>query len=150
MQLKLQRSQKSSGMISKSVVFCLDARVELTPEEAENVQKYKLGSMVIYNSEASKRHLAAGDAAAASSTAGGVGKAFVRLAMAKLSLNISIDSLTRGHHIECKDLEELLGAEEAVMEGCKTLKMYLDAAGTFDGREVVVDFDEPEQQVAAA
>lgn len=106
MQLKLQRSQRSSGVFSKSVVFCLDVRAELTPEETQNVQKYKLGSMAIYNSEASKRHLAVGKEAIAS---GGLGQAFLKLAMAKLSLNITIDSLCGGHHIECKDLDELLG-----------------------------------------
>jgi len=144
MKLKLQRSQKSSGMISKSVVFALDARVELTPEEQDNLKKYKLGNQVIYNSEKSKKYLEAGMAA------GGLLKAAAKLAMHRLSLNITIDGLIRGQHIECKDLDELLGAEEAIMEACRSLKTYLDAAITFDGREVVIDFDEPTHQVAAA
>ena len=58
MQLKLSRSQKSSGMLSKSVVFCLDARADLTQEERHLIDKYKLGSQVIYNSAASAKHLA--------------------------------------------------------------------------------------------
>lgn len=36
------------------------------------------------------------------------------------------------------------------MEGCKTLKTYLELAQTFNGSEVVIDFNEREQQVAAA
>lgn len=148
MQLKIRRSQKTKGMMSKNVMFCLDARAELTPEEAENVRKYKLGSMVIYNSAKSEKYLNA--AAGASDTAGGTLKHMAALAMHRLSLNISIDSLCEGHHIECKDLDELLGAEEAVMQGCNLLKTYLETAQTFDGREEVIDFDEPEQQVAAA
>ena len=149
MKLKLQRSQKSSGMISKSVVFALDARVELTPEEQDNLKKYKLGNQVIYNSEKSKKHLEVAGAAL-NAGAGGLLKGAARLAMAKLSLNITIEGLMRGQHIECKDLDELLGAEEAIMEACRSLKTYLDTAITFDGREVVIDFDEPTQQVAAA
>jgi hypothetical protein len=45
-----------------------------------------------------------------------------------------------GQHIECKDLDELLGAEEAIREACKALKVYLTVAESFDGREEVVEF----------
>lgn len=140
MQLKLQRSQKSSGMISKSVVFALDARVELTPEEQDNLKKYKLGNQVIYNSEKSKKHMEAGVAALGMAT-GGLLKGAARMAMARLSLNITIDGLVRGQHIECKDLDELLGSEEAIMEACRSLKTYLEIAATFDGREELIDLD---------
>ena len=139
MQLKLTRSQKSSGMLSKAVVFCLDARAELSAEERENMDRYKLGGLIIYNSEKSKRHL---ENTRAGLERGGTGfvSAAVSLAMAQLSLNITMDSLARGHHIECKDMVELLGAEEAVMEGCQNMRLYLETAATFDGREQVVEF----------
>ena len=60
MQLKLKRSQKTSGMMSKSVVFILNARAELSDEEKANVAKYGLGKDVIYSSEAAKRFSEAG------------------------------------------------------------------------------------------
>ena len=69
----------------------------------------------------------------------------VSLARAALSLNISIDSLARGQHIECKDLEELLETEEAVMDACRTLKRYLDTAATFNGSLALIDFDDGEK-----
>ena len=59
-QLKIKRSQKKT-LISGSAVFCLDARVMFTPPEAGNVSRYRLEKECIYNSEASKRHLAALD-----------------------------------------------------------------------------------------
>lgn len=142
MQLKLKRTQKTSGMMSKSVVFCLDARVELTPEEAENVRKYKLGSQVIYNSEASKRHLENAAYGLGSGTGGGVLRRAISTAMAKMQLNITVDGLVRGQHVECKDLDELLGAEEAIVQACQAIKGYLDVSATFDGQETVIDFDE--------
>jgi hypothetical protein len=149
MQLKLTRSQREGGVVSKSVIFCLDARIQLTPEEQANVNRYKLGGQVIYNSEASKRHLAKSEAAQGTGTAGGIAKSFVSLAMAALNLNITINGLQRGQHIECKSLDELLGAEEALMEACQNLRAYLDTAASFDGREVLVDFSGKEPAVVS-
>ena len=135
MQLVIRRSQKTTGMISKSVSFVLDARVDLSPDEASAVKKYALGSQVLYNSANSKHYL---DKAQSSGFMGSVAS----LAMAKMSLNISVDSLTKGQHIECKDLDELLGAEEAIHNACQSIRRYIDVAQTFDGREIVVDIEE--------
>ena len=145
MQLILRRSQKTTGLMSKTVTFCLDARADLSSEEAHNVKKYGLGSQVLYNSAAAKGHL---DKAMEFATGGSRGflSGAVNLAMAKLALNITVDSLTRGHHIECKDLDELLGAEEAIKTACENIRTYVDLASTFDGREIVLDLNE----VAAA
>lgn len=140
MQLKLKRSQRTGGMMGGKVFFMLDAQMDLTQEEAHNVKKYKLGSEVIYNSEASKKHLQSGAAALASGSIGGALKSSVSLAMARLNLNITIDSLTKGQHVECKDLDELMGAEEAIRQACENVKGYLDVAATFDGREEVVAY----------
>ena len=119
--------------MSKSVVFLLNARADLSEEEKHNVEKYKLGDQIIYNSEASKKHL---DAGASSGTAGRL----ARLALAKMSLNVSINSLMQGHQISCNTLDEVLGAEEAMRESCAALKQYLDVAATFDGSQEVVEY----------
>ncbi|MBS0273908.1 MAG: hypothetical protein JSR55_05795 [Proteobacteria bacterium] len=139
MQLKLSRSQREVGALSRRVIFCLDARVQLGAREAAEVIRYKLGSQVIYNSEASKRQLAKGEATNDGSFTGSL-KQIGYVGLALLNLNITIDSLQRGQHIECKDLNELLGAEEAIMSACERLKGLLETAATFDGREVVIDF----------
>jgi hypothetical protein len=136
MQLKIQRSQRAAA-ISGKVIFCLDARVYLAPQEQANVSKYRLGSEVIYNSEASKKHL---DAAAQDHAQGSYFKSLAKLALVAMNLNITINGLQKGQHIECKDLNELLSAEEALMEACERLKAFLEAAATFDGREVVLDY----------
>lgn len=150
MQLKLTRSQRESGIVSKAIVFCLDARVQLTAEEQANVSRYRLGSQVIYNSEASKRHLDKAQVAQSTSSAGGIAKSFLSLAMAALNLNITINGLQRGQHIECKSLDELLAAEDALMEACKNLRSYLDTAATFDGREVLFSFDGGEPVIVSS
>lgn len=145
MQLRLKRSQRDGGVISKNVIFCLDAQAAFTREEDENIRRYKLHSQCIYNSEASKRLLDRGDAAMADGSVRGSLRGLAFTALAAMRLNITVNSLARGQHIECKSLDELLGAEDAIHEACRNLKVYLDTAATFDGREVVVDYAQPEQ-----
>jgi hypothetical protein len=148
MQLRLNRSQRSKGMMSKAVIFCLDARADLTPDELQNVRKYGLGSQLLYSPAATMKHLEKAREAFQRDTFGGVVRGWTSLAMAKFQIEITIDSLTKGHHIECKDLDELLAAQEAIIEGCKMMKSYLEVAATFDGSEQVIDFDQPELAAA--
>ena len=105
MQLVLTRSQKKSGLVTKSVVFILNARTRLTNEEAFAVKEYGLGGENIYSSEKARKH-------AENIGHKGLIGGYLSLAMHKLSLNITIDSLTKGHQVECKSLDEVLGAEE--------------------------------------
>jgi hypothetical protein len=149
MQLKLKRYQREGGVISKTAIFCLDARVELTAEEQADIRRYKLNNQILYNSEASQQALAASERASDGSL-GGNFKGLALAALAHMKLNISVDSLQCGQHIECKTLDELLGAEEAVTTGCKNLKSYLDTAATFDGRELVISFDEDGDPIVTA
>jgi len=139
MQLYLRRTQRDAGLIGSKMLFCLDARAEFTAEETNDVNKYRLGGQVIYNSERSKKHLANVDASLDGS-AKGLAKGLMYSALARMSLNITISSLANGHHIECKDLEELLGAEQAIRTACESTRTFLDVAAAFDGREQVVEF----------
>ncbi len=83
MQLKIQRSQRQGGVVSKSVVFCVNARIFLSAEEQANVSKYKLGGAVIYNSQASRKHL---DKADEHGRQGSYFKSLASVAMAALNL----------------------------------------------------------------
>lgn len=134
MQLVLKREQGSKGMMSKSVTFIIHARADLTEEEKHNVERYKLGNQIIYDSEKAKKHLEAGKSS--SSAAGKL----ARLAMAGMSLSVTVDSLTTGQQITCSSLEEAADAEDAIRSACEYLKQYLDVAATFDGSQEVVEF----------
>jgi hypothetical protein len=153
MKLLLRRSQRNAGLMGGKVVFALDARVDLSPDERALVQKYALGKLSVYDSEARKKHT---DAAYGhfddATTTPGLGassagrslwsnaRGLASAAMMALSLRVTVDSLVAGQHIECKDLDELLGAEAAIRDACQNVKVYLEAAVTFDGREEVVEF----------
>lgn len=154
MQLKIQRSQRMGGVFAGTVVFSLDVRADYTEEERHNINKYRLGPQIIYNSQAARRHLDRAGAhldrtqsGSAGERAAGLARGALSMAMAKMSLNISIASLGRGHHIECKDLEELLEAEDTVREACKNVTRYLEAAATFDGSETVIEYDKGEERI---
>ncbi len=153
MQLKLKRSQRAGGMMGGKVIFGLDARADLSADEQGLVKKYALGKIVVYDSEARKKHAGSAyghfdDAAHTpgyelSSTGRSLWKGargLASAAMMALSLRVTVDGLMSGQHIECKDLDELLGAEAAILDACKNLKAYLETAVTFDGREEVVEF----------
>lgn len=155
MLLKVKRSQRAGGMLANKVIFILDARAEPTAEEAALIKKYGLGKMNVYDSEARKKHQANAyghfDAAASAPVFNASGKSIggslwsnarglASSAMMALSLSVTVDSLISGQHIECKDLDELLGAQLAMMEACKNTKNYLEVASTFDGREEVLEF----------
>jgi hypothetical protein len=154
MQLKIQRSQRAGGVLGNTVFFCLDVRADYAPEEQANIRKYKLGGQNIYNSQAARKHLANMDAQLGRTQsnnlreqAAGLARGAVSLAMSKMHLNISIDSLGRGHHIECKDLDELLETEETVRTACKGITRHLEAAATFDGSETVIEYVNGEEKV---
>jgi hypothetical protein len=155
MQLKLRRSQRAGGMLGGKVIFTLDARAELSGDEQGLVKKYALGKLVVYDSEARKKQTEAayghfseaGGAPVIGATGSSIGRSLwsnarglASAAMMALTLRVTVDSIIGGQHIECKDLDELLGAEAAIVDACKSLKAYLDTALTFDGREEVLEF----------
>lgn len=155
-QLKLKRSQREAAF--GKIIFMLDARMELTPEDQALVNKYKLGGHVVYESTARQKHAEAAKAhlestrdqpslfASPSKQALGVGKTLFRLARAgasaavtAMSLRVTIASPTQGVHVECKSMNELVDAENAIVEAAQNLKGYLANASSFDGREDIID-----------
>lgn len=154
MQLKIQRSQRTGGVLGKTVFFCLDVRAEYSPEEQDNIRKYRLGGQIIYSSRTAENRRAEalaqfdrGQSNSLREQVAGLTHGMASAFMSRLALNISIDSLARGHHIECKDLEELLEAEDTVRTACKNVTRYLEVADTFDGSELVIEYDKGEEKV---
>lgn len=142
MKLLLRRAQRSAGLMGGKVLFTLDARLAVTDEEAALIKKYGLGKLTIYSSETAQKHLGAAHANLGDGGVLGFAKGAVRIGLAALSLRCTIDSLTAGQHIECKEMEELLAAESAILEACNNAKAFLEVSKTFDGREQVIEIGE--------
>jgi hypothetical protein len=156
MALKLKRSESKTNF--GKPIFMLDARLEVSPEIQHHIQKYRLGNEVIYESSRRQKHRDAALAHAEGSrddtsifappaeqmkgvarTFWQLGKAGARMAMASLSLRITISSLIAGVHVECKDMDELLDAEAQITEAGRNLKSYLQEASSFRGEERLIE-----------
>jgi hypothetical protein len=125
MKLLLRRDQKSGMLGVGKISFILDVRAELTDVEQANIKKYKLGDTMLYERE---KIIAPGS--------GLLGVAS-RFAINAMTISVSVNDLTNGKRIECKDIVEMLAVEDQIKEACQTFKAILTAAAQFGGEEVV-------------
>ena len=128
MKLRLSKSQKSTGVMSKKVLFSLGAQVDLTAQEAEYVNKYKMGKEVIYNKDRinPEHHDYKSN------------KGIMRnLSAMAMNINLTVDDMVNGRTIECKDINEILEAEASVKSACQGLKNLLEACAGFEGEEII-------------
>ena len=123
MKLLLRRDQKSSMM--GKITFTLAVRAELADEEKNNIKKYKLGDTMLYE-RMTMIDKGSGLLGVAS-----------RLAFKMMNLTVSVDDLSDGKKIDCKDIVEMLAVEEQIKEAAQTFKNVLDAAASFGGEEVI-------------
>lgn len=132
MQLKIRREQ-AQGITA--IKFSIDVVADLTNEERELVERYKLWSTVVYSTDQSDFN--------AERAIDGNALALGSLIMDRLTKRrFTIRDMVQGQHIESKDLAELIGAEAQVREACRGLRAYLEAAALFDGTEQIVDIDD--------
>ena len=125
MKLLLRRNQKAAMMGMGSVTFSLEVRAELTAAERDNIGKYKLGKTELYSkSQITDRG------------SGLLGLAS-RLAFKAMNISVSVDDLTSGNRIDCKDILEMLAVEDQIKEAAQTFKAVLEAAAYFGGEEVI-------------
>ena len=146
----LRRSQRDDGLIWSSMIFLLDARLDLTAEEHALFVQYNLHALVVYDSDAHTRHADAAYghfddatkvplwnpsfielASSLWSNVAGIGHGV----MTALSLRVTLADLVAGQHIECEDLEQIVAAEGNIAEAAEYLADYFSVALTFDGRE---------------
>jgi hypothetical protein len=132
MQLKIRRSQKSG--LTGTPIFVLDVMAELNSEDTELVSKYRLSKQLVYQSDAA--------AANRDNAINGQLSAFGGVMMDRLTKrSFSLGDLVNGQHIECKDLNEVIGTEVQVHEACKNIRAYLDVARSFDGSEQILEVE---------
>ena len=123
MKLLLRRDQKS-GMMGK-ITFTLAVRAELSEEEKSNIKKYKLGDTMLYERKTM------------TDPGSGLIGAGWRLAFKMMNITVSVNDLSDGKKVDCKDIVEMLAVEEQIREAAQTFKNVLEAAASFGGEEVV-------------
>jgi hypothetical protein len=147
MQLRIQRSQRVGGITGGTVFFCLDVRAAYTAEEQANINKYRMGGEIVYASPTAQQHAANVNAHLDTGGWKGLAKGAFSAALAAAALRVSVGSLGSGHHIECKNMEELLDAEDTLRAACKNLTRWLEIADTFNGSELVISYDNGQEEV---
>ncbi|MCK9345061.1 MAG: hypothetical protein M0P64_02970 [Candidatus Pacebacteria bacterium] len=125
MKVLLRRDQKAGMMGMGKVSFILDVRAELSDEEQEHIKKYKLGETMLYERD---KVIDPGS---------GLLGAASRFALKALNISLSVNDLSKGKQIECKDIVEMLAVEDQIKEACKTFKAVLTAASQFGGEEAL-------------
>lgn len=153
-----RRQHDDEGWLWTSTIFELEGRLDLDEEEHYLFEKHKLGERVIYNSDAFLQNLYEADryreAAAkieldlndpnkdAPSLIGGLADIVSNSALAltynilgKISLQLTLQDLLKGFHVESEDLEEILTVDRRTRESVEFVASYLDVACTFDGSE---------------
>jgi hypothetical protein len=131
MKLLLRRDQRA-GMLGK-VLFALEVRADLTPDEQANVAKYKLGETMLYQrfAEIAPGHVSDGYLGPTVTTF------LTHVARDAMNVEIKVADLAGGRRFEFKDIREMLAAQAAITQAAKVFKAVLDACATFGGEEVV-------------
>lgn len=125
MKLLLRRDQQTSGLLRNTITFSMTVRAELSDQERQNIQKYKLGESILY----SRGELV-------DKGSGLLGLAS-RMAFHAMNISVSVNDLANGKRVECKDIMEMLAVEEQIKEAAANFKAVLEAAAHFGGDEVI-------------
>jgi hypothetical protein len=126
MELLLSKSQKANML--GTVTFTLNIKTRLSDEEQSLVKKYKMGKEIIYEK------LPVG---AIASSMGGVAGAITAITAKALKLTFSVDDLLKGRSIECKDILDMISAEQQIRGAADGLWGILQASKHFEGEEVI-------------
>lgn len=124
MKIVLERNQKSAGMIASKQVFSVAFRAEVSQEERDAINKYKLADELLYQSH---------EVRGGTGIMGAVQRAYLR---SKIK-SINVRDLVNGKTVECDDVGEMLEVENQVVEAAGGLKSILEAALTFGGRHII-------------
>ena len=125
MKLLLRRDQQVSGLLRNTITFSVTVRAELSDQERQNIEKYKFGESILYTR---------GELVDKGSGLLGLAS---RVAFHAMNITVSVNDLTHGKRVECKDIVEMLGVEEQLKQAASTFKAVLDAASHFGGDEVI-------------
>jgi len=123
MKLLFRRDQRS-GMLGK-VLFSLEVRADLTPEEKANVAKYKLGETMLYQRFPDV------------DLGPGVKGAVSNFTRDMMNVEIKVEDFANGRRFEFKNILEMLSAQAAIKQAAQTFKTVLEAAAQFGGEEII-------------
>lgn len=123
MKLLLRRNQRAA--VFGKPVFSLEVRADISSDEREHIDRYKLGDTMLYERDTLEDR-----------GSGLLGLAS-RLAFKAMNITVSVRDLTDGKKVECKDIIEMLAVEGQIREAAQTFAQVLRAAMQFGGEEAI-------------
>ena len=111
-----------------AIVFILNIKTKLTDEEQALIKKYKMGKEVVYEKL---------PIAAATASMGSIAGALTAITAKALRLVFTVDDLVKGRVIECKDILDMIAAEQQIRDAADGLWGILEASKNFEGEEVI-------------
>ncbi len=124
MKVLLRREQRPAILGSKPV-FSLTVRAQISPEEAANIEKYKLGATELYSSRLYYNRIE------------GMKDVAQDLVARARATTLSVNDLWQGKKIDCKDIVEMLEIEDQIRKAASMFKAILESAAHFGGEEVL-------------
>ena len=123
MKLLLRRDQRP-GLLGKPV-FVFEVRADLSPDEKAQIEKYRLGDTLLYQSGDEVKH-----------------DGSIRGFLASWSHNakiktICVRDLANGSRHECKSIIEMLDLEAGLKTAAERFMALMRAAANFGGEEVL-------------
>jgi hypothetical protein len=112
MKLKIRRDQAAkTGVFGghKGMRFSLSCRVEISPQEQELIEKYKVHDHALTWRETDRGKIP----------------------------GVTVRNLVSGYNVELDDVATLLNNEDVIKEACKDFKNLLMVMATFGGEEVI-------------
>jgi len=124
MKLVLNRSQRKTALMGKAV-FILTVRADISDDDRAAIKEYRLGDTILY------------DKTPIIDPGSGLLGVASRFAHRVATISVSVNDLTNGKTIECKDIVEMLAVEEQIREAAKTFYDVLRCAKNFGNSEVI-------------
>ena len=126
MKLLIRRDQRTGGLLGGKMIFVLHVRADIAQHEKDAIAQYKLSDCILYARDPVQLESEGG--------IGGVAKLWIKH---MLNITVLVRDLVEGKTIECKDILEMLAAEEQVKTAAQNFVIMLRAAMGFGGEEVV-------------
>lgn len=111
-----------------AISFVLNLRSKLSDQEAEYVRKYKLGKDILYEKASVMDKLP---------KLGPVQRLFSVFAAKAKGHIFTVNDLVKGRTVECKDIIEMIEAEEQIKKAAQSFHNVLQTCQQFGGEEVI-------------
>lgn len=134
MQVKVTRNHsQATGLLGgkKPISYTSTVRIELSADENAKVEKHGMGKIDLFDVYIYNQN-------------------HKPLELAGSPLLVKVENLLKGFTFESKSLSDVFIAQNQTLDGCRSFKKYLEITDTFNGTEMVIDLEKPNEEILVA